>query len=321
MIQLEKSARRHAIAASAASVGFFVLYIACWFHKFEVGLVLPLLWVLVISLSLPILILLTMPLEKVADLLAKHLQPQPVDPQFENVVSEIAIALAEPVESIQSYVSPVPNVLMLPCSQREVVIATTGALEKLNRHELQATVAAQFAGMRDPSCRLATRAEIMWWAIPGLFPLTLPAFLFGYYAAGIASFLAIFVWAFTPRWIEQTRDLCADVAAIKATFDPPSLASAMRKLADQAHLATSVKFAKFYLPTNPFQVIPRRVESTTTVTSGGKRRRWTTSDEVRLELLLRADRAEALAKGADPAEFTGKEFRRRWRELGSDEAS
>lgn len=318
MIKLEHSARRHAIAASAATVALYVVYIACWFVKFEVGFVVPLIWVIAISLSVPMLILLLMPLEKVADLIAKHLQPQPVGPQFENVVSEIAIALAEPVESIQSYASPVANVLMLPCSQREVVVATTGALEQLNRHELQATVAAQFAGMRDSWCRLATRAEIMWWAIPALFPLTLPAFLFGYHAAGIASFLAIFVWAFSPRFIEQARDLCADVAAIKTTFDPSSLGSAMRKFAEQAHLATSIKFAKFYLPTNPFQVIPRRVESTTTVTSGGKRRQWRTSDEVRLELLLRADRAEALAQGADPAEYTGREFRRRWRALGDD---
>lgn len=319
MIKLEKSARRHAIAASVASVGFYVVYTLCWFLKFETGLVIPLIGVVAISLAIPIVVLLFMPLEKVADLLARHLQPQPVELQFENVVTEIAIALAEPVESIQSYPSPIPNILMLPCSQGEIVVATIGALEQLNRHELQATVAAQFAGMRDPWCQLATRAEIMWWAIPALFPLTFPAFLFGHHAAGIASFLAIFVWAFSPRWIEQARDLCADVAAIKTTYDPPSLASAMRKLAGQAHLATSIRFAKFYLPTNPFQVIPRRVESTTTVTTGGKRRRWTSSDEVRLELMLRADRAEALAQGADPAEYTGREFRRRWRELGNNE--
>ena len=319
MIKLEQSARRHAIVASTISVGFYVAYIACWFLKFEVGFVVPFIWVAAISLTLPILILLLMPLEKVADLLAKHLQPQPVEPQFENVVSEMAIALGEPVESIQSYPSPVANILMLPCSQREIVVATTGALEQLNRHELQATVAAQFAGMRDPWCRLATRAEIMWWAMPVLLLLTLPAFVFGFEPAAIASFLSIFVWAFSPRWIEQARDLCADVAAIRTTFDPQSLGSAMRKLAEQAHLATSIKFAKFYLPTNPFQVIPRRVESTTTVSSGSKRRQWNTSDEVRMELLLRADRAEALALGGDPANFTGREFRRRWSELGNDE--
>lgn len=129
--------------------------------------------------------------------------------------------------------------------------------------------------------------------------------------------VAIFVWAFSPRWIEQARDLCADVAAVRTTFDPQSLGSAMRKLAKGALFASNIKFAKFYLPTNPFQVVPRRANATTTVSGGGKKRRWTSADEVRLELLLRADRAEALAAGADPAEFTGKEFRRRWRELGS----
>ncbi len=135
MITLEKSARRHAIAASTASVGVYVAFTACWFLRDEVRLIAAPIWVVAVSLTIPILILLLMPLEKVADLLARHLQPQPVDRQFENVVSEIAIALAEPVESIQSYPSPVANILMMPCSHGEIVVATTGALEQLNRHE------------------------------------------------------------------------------------------------------------------------------------------------------------------------------------------
>lgn len=316
MVTLEQSARRHAVVAGISSVGFYAFYIACWFINSPAHAV-PGLLVVAISVSIPTAALFFMPIEKIADLLINHLKPQPVEQQFENVVTEIAIALAEPVESIQSYPSSVANVLMLPGSDGEIVVATTGALEKLNRQELQAAVAAQFAGMRDSHCRLATRAEIMWWAIPALFFLTLPALLLGFVLAGFASFLAIFVWTFSPRWIEQARDLCADVAAVRTTFDPQSLGSAMRKLAKGALFASNIKFAKFYLPTNPFQVVPRRANATTTVSGGGKKRRWTSADEVRLELLLRADRAEALAAGADPAEFTGKEFRRRWRELGS----
>lgn len=119
-----------------------------------------------ISLVVPFVFLLALPLGKVADRLAKQLDPEPTTLQFDNIVTEIAIALVEPVESIRTYRCAGPNIAMLPCSDREIVVATTGALEELSRYELQALVAAQFAGMRNRWCRMATRAEIMWWAIP-----------------------------------------------------------------------------------------------------------------------------------------------------------
>jgi Zn-dependent protease with chaperone function len=320
IVGLEASARSHAAWAAITSVAFYSVYIASWFFDAEARPVASWQWLIAGSVIPPIAVLLLLPLEKLADRIFNSLKLQPdrhdSDKEFENVVTEIAIALAEPVESIQTHESPVANVAMLPCSRREIVVATTGALEILTRQELQALVAAQFAGLRDPWCRLATRAEIMWWAIPALFPLFLVGFLLDFLAAGVASFVSLFIWAFTPRWNEQARDLCADVAAVQTTFDPPSLASAMRKLAEQAPEATRIKFGKWYLPCNPFLVIPRRLQSTTTVSSGAGMRKWTSSDEVRLELSLRADRAEALAQGADPREFTGREFRRRWRQLG-----
>jgi len=43
-------------------------------------------------------------------------------------------------------------------------------------------------------------------------------------------------------------------------------------------------------------------------------RKWTSSDEVRLEL-HRADRAHVLANGANPKGYTGREFQRRWMKL------
>ena len=44
-------------------------------------------------------------------------------------------------------------------------------------------------------------------------------------------------------------------------------------------------------------------------------RKWTSSGEVRLELLLRADRAHVLANGANPKGYTDREFQRRWIKL------
>lgn len=309
---LESTARHHAISSSIRSVLGVAILILPWFFTLN-GMIVPWVWAVGISLLVPTIILLTMPLAKVGDMFIKHLRPHPPTHQFENVVTEIAIGLNESVESIQIHDSKIANIAMIPCSNREIVVATTGALERLSRNELQALVAAQFAGMRDRWCRLATKAEIMWWAIPWVLWTFLVGLLLGRPAVALVYFLGIFVYVFMPRWTEQARDLCADVAAVRTTFDPQALANSMRKLAEQANAATNVDFGAWYLPNNPFLVIPRRLQSQTTVNG----RKWSTEDEVRLELLLRADRAEALANGADPCELTGQEFRRRWGKLGS----
>ena len=317
VLSLESAARRHAIVAGIWSIIAFAILIASWFLDLKFSLRISWPWIAGVSFGMPLLVLFFLPLEKVADRLVKHLRPKPPTVQSDNVVTEIALALGEPVESIQTYECPTPNIAMMPCSKNDIVVATTGALERLSRHELQALVAAQFAGMRDKWCRLATRAEIMWWAIPLCLPfLFIGGLISGHIIAAIVSFVALFFHVFLPRYNEQARDLCADVAAVRTTLDPQSLGNAMRKLAEKAGDAIRIDFGAWYLPTNPFLVIPRRFQSTTTVSSGRGKRQWSTADEVRLELMLRADRAEALADGANPSEFTGREFRRRWKELG-----
>ncbi|MEM7387033.1 MAG: hypothetical protein AAF514_19015 [Verrucomicrobiota bacterium] len=316
IISLEATARRHAIMACLRSVLMYGLLITPWF----VGARGPMggSWALVfaISILLAAIALLCLPLERIAGAIVKHLHPTPPPTQFENVVTEIAIALQEPVERIQTSECPVANIAMLPAPEGETVVATTGALERLTRNELQALVAAQFAGMRDRWCRLATRAEILWWGLLWILPLFLIGMVLGKPLAGILTFMIFVLHFFLPRWNEQARDLCADVAAVRTTLDPQALGSAMRKLAEQASRASRIKLGAWYLPNNPFMVIPKRVQSTTTVSGGGSSRRWTSTDEVRLELLLRADRAEALASGSDPGKYTGREFRRRWGQLG-----
>ncbi|MDI9246572.1 hypothetical protein [Marinobacter sp. CHS3-4] len=265
---------------------------------------------------MPILIMWYLSPERISNRLARHLQPHPPTKVFENIVAEIAIALGEPVENIQVSDCSVANVAMLPCSDREIVVATTGALERLDRYELQALVAAQFAGMRDRWCRLATRAEILWWLLLWIlgFSFLLSWFLDGPIAFTYSVFylFALFAWGLAPRWIEQARDLCADVVAVQKTLEPKALARAMRKLAEQASSADEVQFGSFLLPSNPFIVLPRRINVRKSSSIG----RWSSTDEVRLELLLRADRAEAMANGENPSDFTGREYRRRWRLIG-----
>lgn len=312
IISLESSASRHAISSSLRSIAVFAIIIGAWCFGRDGSSPLPLPGVIAISFLIPTLVLLLLPLEKIADAVARHLKPQPPTQKFENIVQEIAIGLNEPVENIQTHSCPVVNIAMLPCSEKHIVVATTGALEFLSRNELQALVAAQFAGMRDKWCRLATRAEIMWWSLVWVFPFTFLALLLDRPAAIFVSFASLFVLIFCPRWNEQARDLCADVAAIRTTFDPQSLGNAMRKLAEQAKKASHIRFAPWYLPSNPFLVIPKRFESKTSVGD----RSWSSTDEVKLELILRAERAEALANGADPRDYTGREFHRRWQALG-----
>lgn len=319
MTNLSNSARRHAIFAGVRSVLIWAALIAPWFLNEQGELSVS--WPVAVFFAgvLPAITMVTLPLGRIANKMVRHLNPKPAPMQFENVATEISIALQEPVERILTHRCEIANVAMLPAQTGEVVVATEGALARLNRHELQALVAAQFAGMRDPWCRMATRAEIMWWAIPWVFPLCIFGFMSGRPAGGVASFLSVFVWAFVPRWNEQARDLCADVAAVRTTLDPQSLAGAMRKLSEEAGKTSKVDLGAWYLPINPFLVLPRRADSTTTVSVNGSSRSWTTKDEVRMELLLRADRAEAMANGADPEKFTGKAFQERWSQLGRDQ--
>uniref|UniRef100_UPI002A831859 hypothetical protein n=1 Tax=Reinekea sp. TaxID=1970455 RepID=UPI002A831859 len=113
IISLEAVARRSAMFACAQSVLFFGLFTATWFldEKFSPNIPWP--WFVGISLVMPILLLLKSSPEKTADRLVKYLPPQPPSQQFMNIVDEIAIALIEPVESIQTYASPVANIIML----------------------------------------------------------------------------------------------------------------------------------------------------------------------------------------------------------------
>ncbi|MEM9135585.1 MAG: hypothetical protein AAF962_26535 [Actinomycetota bacterium] len=313
---LEASARRHAIAAVIRTAVLYVILGVAMAVDAGVFLDLPV-WLTPVFF-LPLLAIVALPLGPVAGPVVSGIRPVPSTSVWHNVVTEIAIGLGEPVESIQVHDSDIPNVAMLPTPDADVVVATRGALDVLGRYELQALVAAQFAGMRDRWCRIATRAEIMWKVTPLFALLLLPGFFLGAPVTGIAGFLLIFVVVFTPRWNEQARDLCADVAAVRTTFDPPSLASAMRKLAERADATHQVDIGRWYLPVSPFLVLPKRVQSTTRVSggSGSGGREWTSTDEVRLELQLRADRAEAMAAGAAAHRVTGREFSRRWGRLG-----
>ncbi len=257
--------------------------------------------------------ILLLPLDVIGGWIVRELRAAYVDQgRLRNVAEEISIALGEPAGRVLVHESAIPNVGAFPTPEGEVVMATTGAVQQLLRAELEALIAAQFAGLRDPWCRLTTRAELAWTATIAIgFASALVSMPIGMFVAGAMVFM--------PRFVENTRDLCADVAAVAATRHPAALADAFRHLAPaSADNSKQRLVGLWYLPVSPFLVLPKRIRSTTTVSANGKpSRTYTDAEEVAFELALRGDRAEALAAGADAREFTGREYRRRWSKLGT----
>ncbi len=318
-VALARTARAHALRAiglawlalAAVLAGMFVLPHG-WFDlfvPFDGWIVIP------IAMVLSAVLLVALPMERIGAAIVGDLGDHTVaDGRLRNVAEELSIAIDEPADHVVIHESPVPNVGAFPTPDGVVVMATSQAVVQLERAELEALVAAQFAGMRDRWCRLATRAELAW---TGTIVLSFVSILF-------AMPLALFVGAamiFAPRTVEVTRDLCADAAAVQATRHPAALAGALRHLTPASGASHEQRITKrWYLPINPFLALPRRVQSTTTVSTFNRSSRtWTHDEEIAAELDLRADRAEALAAGADPSRYTAREYRRRWSELGTTE--
>ncbi len=265
-----------------------------------------------VALGLAALAVWLYPIDRIGHHIATELRAAQAAGRIRNVADEISIAIGQPPGHVLIHDDPFPNVGAFPVPSGVVVLATTGAVGHLPRHELEALVAAQLAGIRDRWCRVATRAELVWTLAIALGVICA--------AATPVSLFASVALVIVPRTVEATRDLCADVAAVDATRNPAALSSAMRRLAPAA--ATGRSQPRYgvsrFLPLNPFLALSLRGSSLrTSVEVNGTTRSWTEAEEVISEMLLRADRAEALAAGADSREFTGREYRRRWSKLGT----
>lgn len=317
-VALARAAKEHALRAVALSwatltlvVGSMLVLPHGWFDFFIPFEGLTIIPVSMIAAAAAVLLI---PLERLGGEIVSELRADSAGGgRLRNVADEISIAIGEPSGTVVIHEADVPNVGAFPTADGVVVMATTAAVEQLSRDELEALVAAQFAGMRDPWCRLATRAELAWGFTRVL------AFASILFALPVALMVGA-IMAFAPRSVEATRDLCADVAAVTATRHPAALANALRHLAPAASGNNKQRLVeRWYLPISPFLVMPKRLKTTTSISSNnGPARSYTDVDEVSSELHLRADRAEALASGADPREYTGREYRRRYGALGTD---
>jgi hypothetical protein len=263
------------------------------------------------AVVLAALVVALLPLERVGSAIVGDLcTGDDADGRLRNIADELSIALGETAGTVLVSRVDIPNAGAFPTNDGVVVMATSRAVDQLSRDELEALVAAQFAGMRAPWCRLVTRAELVWKSTIGL------AFASVFLAMPVPLMIGA-VMVFLPKSVEAARDLCADVAAVDTTRNPAALADAMRHLAPVADAGSDQRLThRWYMPVSPFLVVPKRSRGTRSQTVMGKQRSWTTDEEVAAELELRADRAEALADGADPRAYTGREYRRRFGRLG-----
>lgn len=315
-IALARVARTHAIRAAALSwvllSGVLAATLAVPHGWFDFVVPFGPLMAIPVAMVVAAAIVLLLPLERLGDEIVAELRAEVTEGRLRNVAEEVSVAIGEVPGHVVIHDADVPNVGAFPTADGVVVMATTAAVDQLDRAELEALVAAQFAGMRDRWCRLATRAELAW-------TLTI---VLGFVSILFAMPLALMIggtMVFLPRSVGAARDLCADVAAVQATRHPAALANAFRHLAPAAAAGNRQRLVRrWYLPISPFLAMPKRLQSTTTVSGGGRpERSYTDADETASELLLRADRAEALASGTDPSRYTGREYRRRWSRLGT----
>jgi Zn-dependent protease with chaperone function len=174
----------------------------------------------------------------------------PLRRRLYNVVEEIALASGIPVPEI--YVLEQEsgiNAFAAGFSPADAAVAVTrGALEKLNRNELQGVIAHEFSHIFNGDMRLNIR---LMGALFGILVLSLIGrrVLHGSYYVGrsknsnggaivlvaVAVMLVGYIGLFFGRWIKSAvsrqREYLADASAVQFTRDPDGIAGALKKIA------------------------------------------------------------------------------------------
>jgi len=174
----------------------------------------------------------------------------PLRRRLYNVVEEIALASGIPVPEI--YVLEQEsgiNAFAAGFSPADAAVAVTrGALEKLNRGELQGVIAHEFSHIFNGDMRLNIR---LMGALFGILVLSLIGrrVLHGSYYVGrsknsnggaivlvaVAVMLVGYIGLFFGRWIKSAvsrqREYLADASAVQFTRDPDGIAGALKKIA------------------------------------------------------------------------------------------
>jgi Zn-dependent protease with chaperone function len=231
-----------------------------------------------------------------------------------NLTEELGIATgsAERYE-VLSVASPIPNVAALPGADHTAVVVTTGAEDALARDELEALIATQIVVASDRWVRLASAAQLV----------ASPRFLL-LFGAGFLNPVLVplaFLAFMGHRRGDAVRDMVADSAALRATRHPEALSRSLFGLRPAAPHAGSLRVGLPAFLVDQYWVLSTRSTVTTTVSTPGSQRSWTTADEVAAEMTMRADRILRGSRGDLGALFDLRSWKRAVKGLGNHQVS
>ncbi|MDQ3287692.1 MAG: M48 family metallopeptidase [Pseudomonadota bacterium] len=168
--------------------------------------------------------------------------------RLRNVVEEIAIASGVPVPKLYvlEHESAI-NAFAAGYSPSDAVVAVTrGALERLNRDELQGVIAHEFSHILNGDMRLNVRLigllfGIMMLSIIGRKVLTygrlggrssrgVPAVLMAALVAMLIGYIGLFFGRMIKAGVSRTRERLADASAVQFTRQTAGLAGALKKI-------------------------------------------------------------------------------------------
>jgi Zn-dependent protease with chaperone function len=205
--------------------------------------------------------------------------------------------------------SPVPNAAAIPGPGHTTIVVTTGAETVLPRDELQALLATQYVVASDRWVRLASAAQLL--AGPRF------ALLFG--AGFVNPFLiplAFLAFAGQRRG-DTVRDMVADFAALRATRHPDALSRSLFHLRPAAPHASELRVGVPAFLVDQYWVLSTRMPTSTSISTTGSHRSWSTTDEIAAEMTMRADRISRGARGDESALFDLHSWKQAVKGLGT----
>ena len=163
-----------------------------------------------------------------------------------NVVEEMAVAVGAPAPRVAIIDDPALNCMAAGSRPSDATVAlTSGLIAALDRQELQAAVAHEFAHIINGDLRLNTYLA----ANSANFGAFADSVLYEVYVeqGGLATQILVPV-ARIGRWLTSVtslaalrkRELLADYTAVMLTRDPSALVSALRKIADSPQQMTDI---------------------------------------------------------------------------------
>jgi heat shock protein HtpX len=192
-------------------------------------------------------------------------------PQLMNIVEELSIAAGIPKPKVYIIQDSAINAFATGRDPKHAAVAvTTGALEKLNRDELQGVIAHELSHIKNYDMRFMTLVAVLvgivgiiansllrgiFWAHPshrerrddnGFVLLLIIGFFFA-----LLSILAAHLIKFA---ISRRREFLADADAALMTRYPKGLANALRKIAKDEHILADANPAVEHMYfSNPFK--------------------------------------------------------------------